>query len=189
MTQPEGKFALIGAGPMGLAAAKVLKQQGIDFQGFELHSDVGGLWDIDAPRSTMYESAHLISSKTMTEFTDFPMAPEVAEYPSHREMARYFRAFADHFGLRDHYRFGAEVLRVEPLGGSGEGWRLRWRDAEGEHEEIFAGVMIANGTLSEPNLPAFPGTFDGELIHSGRIGDHIVCLNFVKAKLDHRQFV
>lgn len=166
MTQPEGKFALIGAGPMGLAAAKVLKQQGIDFQGFELHSDVGGLWDIDAPRSTMYESAHLISSKTMTEFTDFPMAPEVAEYPSHREMARYFRAFADHFGLRDHYRFGADVLRVEPLGGSGEGWRLRWRDAAGEHEEIFAGVMIANGTLSEPNLPAFPGTFAGELIHS-----------------------
>jgi len=47
------RFALIGAGPMGLAAAKVMTEQGISFQGFELHSDVGGLWDIDAPRSTM----------------------------------------------------------------------------------------------------------------------------------------
>ena len=62
------KFALIGAGPMGLAMAKVLKEQGIAFDGFELHSDVGGLWDIEAPRSTMYESAHLISSKTMLNF-------------------------------------------------------------------------------------------------------------------------
>lgn len=57
------RFALIGAGPMGLAMAKLLKEQGIPFQGFELHSDVGGLWDIDAPQSTMYETAHLISSK------------------------------------------------------------------------------------------------------------------------------
>ena len=77
MQDTRGKFALIGAGPMGLAAAKVLREQGIAFQGFELHSDVGGLWDITAPRSTMYESAHLISSKTMTEFTDFPMRDEV----------------------------------------------------------------------------------------------------------------
>ena len=66
------RFALIGAGPMGLAMAKVLREQGIPFQGFEVHSDVGGLWDIDAPRSTMYETAHLISSKTLTEFADFP---------------------------------------------------------------------------------------------------------------------
>ena len=47
-------FALIGAGPMGLACAKVLIEQGIMFEGFELHSDVGGLWDINGPRSTMY---------------------------------------------------------------------------------------------------------------------------------------
>ncbi|MGX9350843.1 flavin-containing monooxygenase [Shimia sp. W99] len=160
------QFALIGAGPMGLAAAKVLVEQGIAFQGFELHSDVGGLWDIEAPRSTMYESAHLISSKTMTEFADFPMAETVAEYPSHREMAAYFRAFADHFDLRKHYRFGAEVLETSPLGRDGEGWRVRWRDSDGAHEAVFAGVMIANGTLSEPNMPTFQGAFEGELIHA-----------------------
>jgi len=58
---------------MGLATAKLLVEQGIAFQGFELNSDVGGLWDIDGPLSTMYDSAHLISSKRMTEFADFPM--------------------------------------------------------------------------------------------------------------------
>ncbi|WP_425045170.1 flavin-containing monooxygenase [Primorskyibacter sp. S87] len=166
MTDTRAAFALIGAGPMGLAMAKVLKEQGIAFQGFELHSDVGGLWDIDGPKSTMYETAHLISSKKMTEFTDFPMEEKVAEYPSHRDLKGYFHDFAERYGLREHYRFNAEVLHTEPLGSPGDGWRVTWRDADGEHNAEFAGVMIANGTLSEPNMPEFPGQFDGELIHS-----------------------
>ncbi|KUJ76244.1 monooxygenase [Ruegeria marisrubri] len=166
MVETSGAYALIGAGPMGLAAAKVLAEQGIPFQGFELHSDVGGLWDIDGPKSTMYETAHLISSKRMTEFTDFPMDASVAEYPSHRAMKNYFHAFADRFGLREHFRFNSEVTEVAPLGGPGDGWRVTWRDKEGEHRQDFAGVLIANGTLSEPNMPEFPGRFDGELIHS-----------------------
>ena len=148
---------------MGLACAKVLVEQGIEFQGFELHSDVGGLWDIQGPRSTMYETAHLISSRTKTEFTDFPMPEGVADYPSHRVMRDYFRAFAEHFDLRRHFRFGAEVLRCEPLD---SGWRVVWREAGQEHEGRFSAVMIANGTLSEPNLPQFEGQFDGEVIHS-----------------------
>ena len=166
MTETRETYALIGAGPMGLAAAKVLQEQGIAFQGFELHSDVGGLWNIDAPRSTMYETAHLISSKTMTEFADFPMDEDVAEYPSHREMARYFRDFVDHFDLRKSFRFNAEVTKLEPVGQSGEGWHVSWRDDAGEHSQVFAGVLIANGTLAEPNRPTFQGDFAGELIHA-----------------------
>lgn len=168
MDNTRDSFALIGAGPMGLAAAKVLKEQGIAFQGFELHDDVGGLWDIDAPRSTMYETAHLISSARMTEFTDFPMPDDVAEYPSHRDMKQYFAAFADHYDLRRHYRFGAEVLSCTPLGDTGDGWRITWKEDGAEHTADFAGVMIANGTLSAPNMPGFKGHFDGELIHSSQ---------------------
>ncbi|WP_146344509.1 flavin-containing monooxygenase [Phaeobacter marinintestinus] len=168
MTDTRDQFALIGAGPMGLAMAKVLKEQGIAFQGFELHSDVGGLWDIDGPKSTMYDTAHLISSKRMTEFDDFPMKDDTAEYPSHRELKGYFKDFAKAFDLYEQYRFNTEVTRVQPLGGPGDGWQVCWRDADGDHEAEFAGVMIANGTLSEPNMPAFPGQFDGELIHSSQ---------------------
>lgn len=169
MEETKNQFALIGAGPMGLAMAKVLLEQGIDFQGFELADDVGGLWDIDAPLSTMYESAHLISSKTMTEFADFPMGDEMAEYPSHREMKQYFHDFATHFDLYSHYRFATEVTEVTPLGADGEGWRVCWQDAKGQDfEAVFAGVLIANGTLSEPNMPDFKGDFAGELIHAAQ---------------------
>ena len=162
-------WALIGAGPMGLAMAKSLREQGIPFLGFEMSSGVGGLWDIDAPRSTMYETAHLISSKTMTEFTDFPMRPEVAEYPSHREMKRYFNDFAQHYDLKRSYMFDTEVVSAVPAGASGEGWNVTWRNLDGsESTARFAGVLIANGTLSEPNLPEFPGRFSGQLIHSSQ---------------------
>lgn len=162
------KYALIGAGPMGLAMAKTLLEQGVDFQGFELHSDVGGLWDIDGPRSTMYESAHLISSKTMTEFDDFPMPEGTAEYPSHRELRGYFQDFAKHFDLYRHYKFNTEILKVTPLGENGDGWRVEWQEDGQRHEAIYKGILIANGTLSEPNMPDFPGNFSGELIHSSQ---------------------
>ena len=162
------RLALIGAGPMGLAAAKILAEQGMEFQGFELNSDVGGLWDIEGPRSTMYESAHLISSKRMTEFADFPMRDEVAEYPSHRELKKYFQDFAEHFDLNRHYKFGAEVISCTPLGAENEGWRIAWREGEVERTEDFSGLLIANGTLSTPNMPDFKGDFSGELIHSSQ---------------------
>ena len=161
------KYALIGAGPMGLAMAKTLKERGIPFQAFECHSDVGGLWNIEGPKSTMYDTAHLISSKKMTEFTDFPMAEDVAEYPSHKDLKKYFRDFASHYGLYDQYKFDCEVSKTEPVGSDGDGWRVTWMDKGGTtHSDVFRGLLIANGTLTEPNMPEFKGTFSGELLHS-----------------------
>ncbi|TFZ08032.1 flavin-containing monooxygenase [Ramlibacter humi] len=167
-TQTPRTIALIGAGPSGLAAARNLQKAGLPFQGFEAHSDVGGLWDIANPRSTVYHSAHLISSKRTTEFAEFPMGDEVADYPSHRELREYFSAFADRFDLRRHFRFGVRVQKAEPLDGSeSPPWRLTWTAADGNsHSEVFAGLVVANGTLAEPSLPRFEGRFDGELLHT-----------------------
>jgi cation diffusion facilitator CzcD-associated flavoprotein CzcO len=167
-TDTRDQIALIGAGPSGLAAARNLQKAGLPFQGFEAYGDVGGLWNIANPRSTVYESAHLISSKRMTEFTEFPMDDAVADYPSHRELQRYFAAYADHFGLRDHFRFHCRVLSVEPAGdGPAPAWRLRWTEADGrECSAEFKAVVIANGTLAEPNMPRFEGHFSGELLHT-----------------------
>lgn len=156
-------FAIIGAGPMGLCTARQLHKHGIAFVGFELHSDVGGLWDIDNPHSTMYESAHLISSKSTTQFSEFPMRDDVAPYPHHSEMRRYFRDYASHFGLYEHYQFSTRVLRMERHEG---GWTLLTEKAGVAREWQFDGVLIANGTLHTPNLAHLPGAFNGELMHS-----------------------
>ena len=164
----EAQIALIGAGPSGLAGARCLQKLGIPFQGFEGHTDVGGLWNMGNPRSTVYESAHLISSKRMTEFTEFPMDDSVADYPSHRELLNYFRAFADHFDLRRHFRFGVRVRKVEPMSDTADTlWRVTIETADGQLESaVYKGVVVANGTLSEPNMPQFEGHFDGELLHT-----------------------
>lgn len=170
MTVPEAHgpaptYAVIGAGPSGLAAARNLQRFGLPWTGYELGTDVGGLWDIDAPRSTVYESAHLISSRTTTEFTEHPMPPGTPDYPDHRHLIAYFRSFADRFGLREGYRFSTEVTRVEPV--EDGTWRVWSTGPDGiPREQVHAGVVVANGTLSEPNLPQLEGTFDGEIFHT-----------------------
>lgn len=157
-------YAIIGAGATGLAAARNLGRYGLPWQGYEAASNVGGLWDISSPRSTMYESAHLISSRTTTQFAEFPMRESVADYPSHRDLLGYFGDFADAFDLRPGFRFDAAVTRIEPATDS-EDWLVTVAD---EAPRRHAGVLIATGTLSEPNVPQFPGHFDGEVLHTSR---------------------
>jgi len=154
------RYAVIGAGPSGLSAARALQLRGIDVEGYEASSGVGGLWDIDNPRSTMYESAHLISSRTSTEFAEFPMDSDV-DYPGHRALKTYFDSFADAFALRDLFRFDTRVTRVEH--GADGGWMLH---AEGLEPRRYDGVILANGTLAEPHIPTFPGDFTGEIMHT-----------------------
>ncbi|WP_136041536.1 MULTISPECIES: flavin-containing monooxygenase [unclassified Microbacterium] len=156
------RYAVIGAGPSGLAAARALQKRGIVVDGYEAAHGVGGLWDITNPRSTMYESAHLISSRTTTEFTEFPMRSRV-DYPGHRVLKEYFDDFADHFGLTGLFRFDTRVTRLEPRD---DGWDLTSTGPDGEHTRWYAGVVLANGTLAEPNVPTLRGEFTGELLHT-----------------------
>jgi hypothetical protein len=159
----EHRYAVIGAGPSGLAAARALQKAGIAFDGFEASRGVGGLWDIENPRSTMYESAHLISSRTTTEFAEFPMDSD-ADYPSHRTLITYFRDYADHFGLTDAFRFDTRVTSIERRA---DGiWTLRAEGPDGSINEQYRGIILANGTLAEPSIPTFRGEFTGELLHT-----------------------
>jgi len=150
---------------MGLATARNLQRMELPFRGFELHTDVGGLWDIANPHSTLYESAHLISSRRMTEFAEFPMAPGPA-YPHHTELRAYFQRYADRFALRDRYTFGRRVVAVTPSPTGG--WSIRHEATAGGDaaEETVTGVLIANGTLHQPNRPSLPGPFAGRVLHA-----------------------
>lgn len=164
----EQRCAVIGAGPSGLSAARALQKAGIAFTGFEASRGVGGLWDIENPRSTMYESAHLISSRTTTQFAEYPMTTD-ADYPSHRVLIEYFRDFADHFGLTEQFRFGTKVTSVVPAPDGG--WLVTSTGPDGERTERFAAVILANGTLAEPTIPSFRGEFTGEIFHTSRYKD------------------
>ena len=123
---------VIGAGAAGLAAARYLKAASIPFEVVEREQDVGGIWDASLPHSPVYHSAHLISSKPLTQFPDFPMPREYPDYPDHAQALAYLRAYARRFGLYQHIRFGQTVERTaRPEGG---GWRVSF--AGGESTEV-----------------------------------------------------
>lgn len=156
----EDKYAIVGAGPSGLAAAKNLQDLNIPYVIFEMGNEVGGLWNISNPRSTVYESAHLISSKRKTEFKVFPMDDDVPDYPRHDHLYDYFKAFARAFDIYNNIIFGSEVINAEPTANR---WQISLANG---YQGLFKGLIISNGTLSEPNLPELKGKFSGILMHS-----------------------
>lgn len=153
-------YLVIGAGPAGLAAVKSFKQAGLPVEAVERHADLGGQWLYGAESSAVYASTHLISSKTTTAFADFPMPTDWPAYPGHAQVLQYLRDFAAHFGLLPLIRFNTAV---QTLTRDGEGWRASFSDGR---SKSYAGVVIANGHLTDPLLPKIPGDFSGQVMHA-----------------------
>ncbi|MFZ0738741.1 MAG: NAD(P)-binding domain-containing protein [Candidatus Acidiferrales bacterium] len=157
-------YLVIGAGPSGLAAGHAFQQRGIGFDIVERHSDAGGIWDIANPGSPMYESAHFISSKTLSGFPGFPMPDDYPDYPNHRQILQYVRAYARHSGLYDHIRFQTAVEYLAPVDDSADAlWEARFANGETRR---YAGAVVASGHQWEPKLPSYPGKFTGDAYHS-----------------------
>jgi cation diffusion facilitator CzcD-associated flavoprotein CzcO len=162
----EGRYCIVGGGPCGLLAARAFTLAGVPYDQFERHSDVGGIWDIENPGSSMYESAHFISSKYTSNFFGAPMPEAYPDYPSHRQILDYIRDFARRFGLRDKITFGVEVVHANPIGKAAEdGWRVELSTGE---VRTYQGLVVANGVTWHPSLPDYPGfeTFRGEVRHA-----------------------
>lgn len=157
------RWLVVGAGPSGLAAARALRAADVPFDVVERHRDVGGIWDLENPGTPMYESAHFISSKTLSGFDGFPMPAAYPDYPSRPLVLNYIRAFADAHDLRPHIEFGIEITRAMPAGDGT--WEVELR---GGDRRRYRGVVVAVGHNWDPILPEYPGTFAGEAYHSVR---------------------
>jgi len=152
------RYCIIGAGPAGLAMAHALRRLGVPYDHFERHSGVGGLWDIENPGSPMYESAHLISSKTMSGFAGFPMPADYPDYPTHDKVLAYLRAFAQAGDLEAGVTFGRSVDWVEPSA----------KDATvtlGDERRTYRGVICATGTNWHPIVPDWATGAEGLVRH------------------------
>ncbi len=166
MTCPAAdRYCILGAGASGLAVAKNFLQAGISFDCLEREDQIGGTWCYGKPYSSVYDSTHLISSKRLTELTDFPIPRDYPEFPGHRQVLEYFRNYARHFSLQEHIQFNTTVERMEPYDPTGArpGWQVRL--ANGECRS-YRGVVIANGHNWDPRLPDYPGEFAGTILHS-----------------------
>ncbi len=168
---PNAQVCIVGAGSSGITAAQVLQARGVPFDCFEAGSGVGGNWRFgnDNEMSSAYESLHINTSRQMMEYAAHPMPESLPDYPDHRQIARYFDDFVDHFGLRDQITFRTEVTRIQPVD---IGYEVTFRSRDGGDPETrtYRDVIVANGHHWDPRWPepSFPGqdTFPGEQLHA-----------------------
>lgn len=158
------ELAIVGAGPSGLMMSKQAQEAGIEYKVFERHSDVGGIWDIDAPNSPMYQSAHFISSKTLSGFPDFPMPDDYPDYPNHKQLLAYIRSYAEKFDLKKHIQFNTEITSTTFIEDTETPhWLITFTDGSTEQARY---LVCANGITWNPNEVSWPGEFNGEVRHS-----------------------
>ena len=153
-------YLIIGAGPAGLATAVALKKKRIAFEIVDAGNKVGGIWDIKRANTPMYQSAHFISSKTLSGFQDYPMPKDYPDYPSHSLVQSYIEKYSAYHELEAHARFNTKVIKAVP---ANQNWKVTFDDST---EKIYKGVICATGITWYKNLPKIEGTFEGEFIHS-----------------------
>ena len=163
--EPADAWCVIGAGPSGLTALKNLRTLGLPATCLEREGDLGGNWLFGAGSSRILASTRLISSKSLTEYTDFKMPRHLPHHPGHRDCLEYLRAYARRFDLGRHIETGVEVERVEPAEAArgGGGWIVHRR---GGPTRRYAGVVIASGHNHAPRVPSVPGHFSGRILHA-----------------------
>lgn len=157
--------AVVGAGPCGLTSMRWLLAHGHQVTAYERQSDVGGVWNWGDISGRVLKTTHMISSKGLTEFSDFRMPRSFPQYPHWSDAHRYLQTYATHFDLRRHIRFDAPVTRIEPVP---HGYRVMTSDG-GTQE--FGAVVIANGHHQEAIYPAAARDFSGPSVHAMEVKD------------------
>ncbi|GGA70904.1 flavoprotein [Arenimonas soli] len=174
---------IIGAGPVGLAAAAHLLSRGLEPLVLEAGDSVG---------AGMQRWGH-VRMFSPWEFTIDSQAravlaangwkqPELAAFPTGGEVVdHYLRPLAATPEIAPRLRLGARVLGVarhrrdlmKDAGREAQPFVVQYQDASGEHEVRAQGVIDASGTIENPNplgasgLPALGERALGERISYG----------------------
>lgn len=160
------KICVIGAGPSGITAAKNLLDHSLDVTVYDYGKEVGGNWVFseESSHSSVFETTHIISSKSLSQYDDFPMPADYPDYPSHQQLAEYFQHYARHFNLYDHIQFN--TLVEHGALDDAKKWHITTSVNGLKKTEIFDALAVCNGHHWKPRYPEYPGEFKGKLMHS-----------------------
>ncbi|MEY2590733.1 MAG: 4-hydroxyacetophenone monooxygenase [Acidimicrobiaceae bacterium] len=157
------RVGIIGAGMSGLVAAHRLHQAGVPFVVLEKNADVGGTWFENRYPGCRVDVPNHLYSYSFFQRNDWP-----DRFSPQGVLLDYFRRFADELDLREHIRFGVDVVAAAFLEETGE-WHLTLRTADGGEESLRVHAVIsAVGQLNRPKLPDIDGvsSFGGRMLHS-----------------------
>jgi cation diffusion facilitator CzcD-associated flavoprotein CzcO len=151
------RVVVAGAGIGGLSMADRLKRAGIDFTVYEKADEVGGTW-----RDNTYPGLFVDLPSRQYEFPFRPNYGWSRKFAPGPEIQAYIRRVARERGLREHIRFGQEIVEARF-----EGSRWHITTAAGD-TDVADAFVCATGFLSAPLLPEIEGreTFAGPSFHS-----------------------
>ncbi len=150
---------VVGAGPSGLATLRHLLRYNIPALALEKRHDVGGVWLFEegpVRHSSAYKTLVTITSKNRSAFSDFPFPPEAPDYLPYHEVQKYFRRYAEHFGLLEHIHFGEEVQQISRENG-------RWVIQTTQRTYEAAHVILASGITGSLFCRRIRPLFGGKL--------------------------
>ncbi|HUE39043.1 MAG TPA: NAD(P)/FAD-dependent oxidoreductase [Candidatus Binatia bacterium] len=155
-------IVIVGSGFSGIAMGVMLKKAGIDsFTILEKADDIGGTW-----RDNTYPGAACDVPSHLYSFSFEPKPDWSSSFSPQQEIQDYLRHCVAKYDLARHMRFAAEVEGAEFDESSGT-WTVR---VKGQAPLRARAVVLGNGALSIPSMPAIAGLddFAGKLFHFAR---------------------
>lgn len=139
---------IIGAGLSGLLACKNMKSAGLECLVFESTDNIGGVWKYrEEPngKGGVMLSTVSTSSKSVNEFSDFPMPDHYPAFQKHTLVLQYLNDYADHFGIRDFIRLNSEIVETAKCG---DCW-----ESHDNHGNVFRSryLIVCSGMHQYPN--------------------------------------
>eukprot|EP00929_Paragymnodinium_shiwhaense_P118220 TRINITY_DN9013_c0_g1_i2.p1 TRINITY_DN9013_c0_g1~~TRINITY_DN9013_c0_g1_i2.p1 ORF type:complete len:756 (+),score=108.69 TRINITY_DN9013_c0_g1_i2:47-2314(+) len=167
------RACVIGAGASGLVTAKYLLADGFEVVILEKSAKVGGVFE-----HKTYDQTRLVSSSTLTAFSDFRFPPKVvggenggpaqtlySYHPTAPEYVDYLRRYATEFGLTSLIQYGVSVISVERVGKAGaRGVDVDSKNSLPQHKYS---VTMSRKTEDTKESAAESATFDVVAVCSG----------------------
>lgn len=167
-SQCEKRICIIGAGPGGLAALKVISESTYFKSGkwsviaYETREKVGGIWlpapsvvgPDNVPMTPLYDSLTTNLPHPIMAYTSYSFPPETPLFPPAHVVQTYLESYAACFNLMSLIKFNTTVLDA------------RWESAQwtvtlsdGGHFK-YDHLIVANGHYHLPRIPEVPGLAD-----------------------------
>ena len=185
----QGRVAIIGAGPSGLAALRAFesaRRKGADIPEvicFEKQSDYGGLWNYtwrtgldefgEPVHGSMYRYLWSNGPKECLEFADYGfeehLGRPIPSYPPRAVLHDYIKGRIEKSGITHYIKLDHAVRWVAYNDETGK-FSVTVKDLKADEAVTseFDHVIMACGHFSTPNMPDFPGLrmFRGRVLHA-----------------------
>ncbi|KAG6825834.1 hypothetical protein H0H92_002252 [Tricholoma furcatifolium] len=159
---PPKTICVIGAGPVGLAALKVILDSPQYKSGhwkptaFESRDKVGGVWlpappEGEPPQSSIYDSLTTNIPHPVMAYSSFPFPPSTPLFPGASVVLKYLEDYTEHFNLRPHIQLNTTVKSVS---WNDPRWEIETSTGATHHFDL---VIVCNGHYQIPRYPNTPG--------------------------------